>query len=167
MCWHGNTGQGPRIDANFSVLVRLSQRSGSQSPGDRGRREISGAVGPYESELRGRSMLVNRARMFPAECVVRGYLSGSGWKDYTRTGQDLRHCSAAGFARIGAFAGTDFHSCDQEHERRARREYFFRPDGSARRREPCRGTAPAEPRDICQGGGSCAAAGIDSCRYQV
>src|ERR1700749_2560421 len=32
-------------------------------------------------------MLVNRARMFPAECVVRGYLSGSGWKDYTRTGQ--------------------------------------------------------------------------------
>jgi phosphoribosylaminoimidazole-succinocarboxamide synthase len=42
---------------------------------------------PYEDELRGRSMLVNRARMFPAECVVRGYLSGSGWKDYTRTGK--------------------------------------------------------------------------------
>jgi phosphoribosylaminoimidazole-succinocarboxamide synthase len=42
---------------------------------------------PYESELRGRSMLVNRARMFPAECVVRGYLSGSGWKDYKSTGK--------------------------------------------------------------------------------
>jgi phosphoribosylaminoimidazole-succinocarboxamide synthase len=42
---------------------------------------------PYENELRGRSMLVNRARMFPAECVVRGYLSGSGWKDYNRTGK--------------------------------------------------------------------------------
>src|SRR5579863_10326504 len=42
---------------------------------------------PYADELRGRSMLVNRARMFPAECVVRGYLSGSGWKDYTRTGE--------------------------------------------------------------------------------
>jgi phosphoribosylaminoimidazole-succinocarboxamide synthase len=41
----------------------------------------------YEGELRGRSMLVNRARMFPAECVVRGYLSGSGWKDYSQTGQ--------------------------------------------------------------------------------
>jgi phosphoribosylaminoimidazole-succinocarboxamide synthase len=40
----------------------------------------------YRSELRDRSMLVNRARMFPAECVVRGYLSGSGWKDYIRTG---------------------------------------------------------------------------------
>jgi phosphoribosylaminoimidazole-succinocarboxamide synthase len=42
---------------------------------------------PYASELRDRSMLVNRARMFPAECVVRGYLSGSGWKDYQKTGK--------------------------------------------------------------------------------
>lgn len=42
---------------------------------------------PYREELRDRSMLVNRARMFPAECVVRGYLSGSGWKDYKQTGK--------------------------------------------------------------------------------
>ena len=42
---------------------------------------------PYLEELRDRSMLVNRARMFPAECVVRGYLSGSGWKDYKQTGK--------------------------------------------------------------------------------
>jgi phosphoribosylaminoimidazole-succinocarboxamide synthase len=42
---------------------------------------------PYQEELRDRSMLVNRARMFPAECVVRGYLSGSGWKDYQQTGK--------------------------------------------------------------------------------
>jgi phosphoribosylaminoimidazole-succinocarboxamide synthase len=41
----------------------------------------------HKDELRDRSMLVNRARMFPAECVVRGYLSGSGWKDYTETGK--------------------------------------------------------------------------------
>jgi phosphoribosylaminoimidazole-succinocarboxamide synthase len=40
----------------------------------------------YAGELRGRSMLVKRAQMFPAECVVRGYLSGSGWKDYQSTG---------------------------------------------------------------------------------
>src|SRR5437660_6157892 len=37
---------------------------------------------PYEAELRGRSMIVCRADMVPIECVVRGYLSGSGWKDY-------------------------------------------------------------------------------------
>jgi phosphoribosylaminoimidazole-succinocarboxamide synthase len=44
-------------------------------------------LNPYREELRDRSMLVNRARMFPAECVVRGYLSGSGWKDYKQTGR--------------------------------------------------------------------------------
>lgn len=40
----------------------------------------------YADELRGRSMLVSRAQMFPVECVVRGYLSGSGWKDYQARG---------------------------------------------------------------------------------
>lgn len=40
----------------------------------------------YRDELDGRSMLVKRAQMFPVECVVRGYLSGSGWKDYLATG---------------------------------------------------------------------------------
>jgi len=40
----------------------------------------------FRKELRGRSMLVRRARMVPVECVVRGYLSGSGWKEYRETG---------------------------------------------------------------------------------
>jgi phosphoribosylaminoimidazole-succinocarboxamide synthase len=38
------------------------------------------------SELEGRSMWVKRAEMFDIECVARGYISGSGWKDYQRTG---------------------------------------------------------------------------------
>ena len=37
-------------------------------------------------DLRGRALRVQRLRMLPVECVVRGYLSGSGWKDYQRTG---------------------------------------------------------------------------------
>jgi phosphoribosylaminoimidazole-succinocarboxamide synthase len=41
---------------------------------------------PYAGQLNGRSMLVKRAKMFPVECVVRGYISGSGWKDYRQTG---------------------------------------------------------------------------------
>ena len=41
---------------------------------------------PYLDQLRGRSMVVAKAQMIPIECVVRGYLSGSGWKDYQRTG---------------------------------------------------------------------------------
>jgi len=43
-------------------------------------------VQPYATQLEGRSMLVKRAEMFPVECVVRGYISGSGWKDYQQTG---------------------------------------------------------------------------------
>ncbi len=41
---------------------------------------------PHRELLAGRSMLVERARVFPVECVVRGYLAGSGWKDYRATG---------------------------------------------------------------------------------
>ena len=44
------------------------------------------AIRKYAGELRGRSMLVMRAEMFPVECVARGYLSGSGWKEYQATG---------------------------------------------------------------------------------
>jgi phosphoribosylaminoimidazole-succinocarboxamide synthase len=40
----------------------------------------------YATQLRGRSMLVKRAQMYPVECVVRGYLSGSGWKEYKASG---------------------------------------------------------------------------------
>jgi phosphoribosylaminoimidazole-succinocarboxamide synthase len=43
------------------------------------------------AKLAGRSMLVRRAEVFPVECVVRGYLSGSGWKDYRRTGEVCGH----------------------------------------------------------------------------
>jgi phosphoribosylaminoimidazole-succinocarboxamide synthase len=41
----------------------------------------------YADQLRGRSMLVQRAEMFPVECVVRGYISGSAWKEYKATGK--------------------------------------------------------------------------------
>lgn len=41
---------------------------------------------PYRETLEGRSMLVKKARPLPVECIVRGYLSGSGWKEYQKTG---------------------------------------------------------------------------------
>jgi len=40
----------------------------------------------HRDQLEGRSMLVRRAEMIDVECVARGYLSGSGWKDYRATG---------------------------------------------------------------------------------
>jgi phosphoribosylaminoimidazole-succinocarboxamide synthase len=42
-------------------------------------------------DLKGRSMLVRKADVFPVECVVRGYLVGSGWKDYLATGEVSGH----------------------------------------------------------------------------
>ena len=45
------------------------------------------ALQKYADQLRGRSMMVQRAEMFPVECVVRGYISGSAWKEYQATGK--------------------------------------------------------------------------------
>ena len=41
---------------------------------------------PFSNSLEGRSMLVKKARPLPVECIVRGYIAGSGWKDYLQTG---------------------------------------------------------------------------------
>ena len=48
--------------------------------------EYPAALQPYADQLEGRSMLVTRAEMFPVECVARGYLAGSGWKEYQASG---------------------------------------------------------------------------------
>jgi phosphoribosylaminoimidazole-succinocarboxamide synthase len=45
------------------------------------------ALRPYKDILDKRSMLVRKTRVIPVECVVRGYLSGSGWKEYQKTGK--------------------------------------------------------------------------------
>ena len=50
-------------------------------------RTYPAACQPFVSELAGRSMRVRKAAVLPIECIVRGYLSGSGWKDYQKTGQ--------------------------------------------------------------------------------
>ena len=41
---------------------------------------------PFRDQLRGRSMIVRKTKPLPVECVVRGYLAGSGWKEYQQTG---------------------------------------------------------------------------------
>ncbi|MGH9475059.1 MAG: phosphoribosylaminoimidazolesuccinocarboxamide synthase [Terriglobales bacterium] len=49
-------------------------------------KDFPAAVQKEYDQLEGRSMLVKRLQMFPVECVVRGYLSGSGWKEYQKLG---------------------------------------------------------------------------------
>lgn len=48
--------------------------------------DFPAATHKYRDDLEGRSMLVKKARPLPVECIVRGYVSGSGWKEYKATG---------------------------------------------------------------------------------
>src|SRR5436309_4032619 len=57
----------------------------------------------YKDQLRGRSMLVRRAEMFPVECVVRGYISGSAWKEYKAPGKVSGVSLLAGLKEQDAF----------------------------------------------------------------
>lgn len=50
-------------------------------------KDLPAQLDAYKDMLENRFMRVKRACMFPVECVVRGYISGSGWKDYQRTGE--------------------------------------------------------------------------------
>ncbi len=51
---------------------------------------------PFRAQLDGRAMIVRRTKPLPVECVVRGYLAGSGWKDYQATGAICGHKLPAG-----------------------------------------------------------------------
>ena len=48
--------------------------------------EYPEALRPYADDLRGRSMLVRKVKMVEVECIARGYLTGSGWKEYQKSG---------------------------------------------------------------------------------
>ncbi len=63
--------------------------------------------------------MVRRLKPLPIEAVVRGYLIGSGWKDYQRDWRRVRHRAAAGAAAGGVPAATHFHAGDQGRRRRA------------------------------------------------
>ena len=63
---------------------------------------------PHREQLEGRSMLVKRLEMFPIECVTRGYIVGSGWKDYQRTGSVCGIALPAGLQECAKLAGAIF-----------------------------------------------------------
>jgi phosphoribosylaminoimidazole-succinocarboxamide synthase len=48
--------------------------------------EFPATLAPFHDQLRGRSMIVRKTKPLPVECVVRGYLAGSGWKEYQQSG---------------------------------------------------------------------------------
>ena len=62
-------------------------------------------------------MLVRRTDPVPIECVVRGYISGSGWKDYQRTGAICGIPLPAGLRESDPLARADLHAVDEGHHR--------------------------------------------------
>ncbi len=93
-------GQGPRAHRAVGVLVRA----------DAGRscRTTCSRSGRTAARLECR-----RLEMLPIECVVRGYLSGSGWKDYRATGAVCGHRLPEGLRRVRPAAGADLHAGDE------------------------------------------------------
>lgn len=78
-------------------------------------------------DLAGRSLIVKKARTIPLECIVRGYLIGSGWKDYRKNG---RVCGIPAARRISAGSeagGTAFHAVDESRQRTMTRISVSRP----------------------------------------
>ncbi len=105
----------------------------------------------YADQLRGRSMLVVRADMVAIECVVRGYLSGSGWKEYKASGSVCGIPLPIGTARVGQTAGADLHARHQGHQR-PRREHLVRPMVDACGPRAQRAAARPEHQDLPDGG---------------
>ena len=60
--------------------------------------EFPAPLAPHAGMLRGRAVVVKKARPLPIECIVRGYITGSGWKDYQATGSVCGHALPAGLA---------------------------------------------------------------------
>ena len=92
-----------------------------------------------------------RRTVVPIECVVRGYLAGSGWKEYRQARHGLRHPAAAGPARERAAARADLHAGHQGGERP-------RPEHLLRARWP-RSSAPDVAEDAAASAASTSTAG--------
>ena len=98
-------------------------------PGD-----VIGGDPAVGADLRGRMMLGRLAEVIPVECVVRGYLSGSGWKEYQATRIGLRRPAPRRPPRVRPPARADLHAGLEGAPGRARREHPVRAGRRARRR---------------------------------
>ena len=103
----------------------------------------------YADQLRGRSMLVIRANMVNIECVVRGYLSGSGWKEYKSTGAVCGIKLPAGLRESDKLPEPIFTPV-HEGRQRSRREHFVRRNGEDCRPRLEREAARPEPEGLHQ-----------------
>ena len=75
------------------------------------------ALKDHRASLAGRAMLCKRTTVFPIECVIRGYLSGSAWKEYAAAGTLAGEKLAAGPARKRQTRACDLQPGDQGRDR--------------------------------------------------
>ena len=92
---------------------------------------IPAVLHPFADQLEGRSMLVKRAKMIDIECVARGYISGSGWKDYRPPATVCGIPLPGGPGGKRPLPATHLHS-GFEGRIRTRRKYFVRQSGPFR-----------------------------------
>ena len=160
-CCRRHPGQGADAHPAVGVVVRAARRPGAPPPGRDDPRSRPGVAG--------RAMLVPRlSMMLPVECVARGYLAGSGWHDYQRTGADLRRRAAARAGRGLPAAGADLHPDDEGAGRGARRDDPGLGGGRPVGRD-ARGRAAGRSRSRSTGGrrASRPSGGIIARRHQV
>ena len=87
-------------------------------------------------EVRGRAMAVKKLKMLPVECVVRGYITGSGWKDYQATGERLGIELPPGLRESEQLPDADLHAVDEGRGRATtRRSTSTAPPSSSATRE--------------------------------
>jgi hypothetical protein len=137
-CWARDSGQGQDPHADLALLVRSAQGLVPNHLITADVSEFPAALQPYADQLEGRSMLVKRAAMFPVECVARGYLAGSGWKEYQAGGTVCGIPLPGGLLDGSRLPEPIVYAGDQEPGRRARREHLLCRDeallGAAMRR---------------------------------
>ncbi len=129
---HSRQGRGP--DPALELLVRTHAADRRESPygspaGRRGHRSRRDAP-----PCARRAVVVRRLKPLPVEAVVRGYLIGSGWKDYKVTGAVCGIPLPAGLAMAAQLPQPIFTPATKAEIGRARREHQFRRNGAAGRR---------------------------------
>ena len=101
---------------------------------------------PFEAQLTGRSMLVRRARPLPVECIVRGFLAGSGWKEYQTLGTVCGQTLPAGLRLADALPAPIFTpatKADAGHDENISWERFVAVLGDATLAETLRAASMA------------------------
>ena len=136
----GHPRQGRAADHAQPVVVRPARRRRRRARHPEPSR-ADHVLGPttrraslIPAEVAGRAMLVQSLEMLPIECVVRGYLTGSGWAEYQRERHGVRHPAARRAAERRPAARADLHAGVQGADGRARREHLVRAHRRARRR---------------------------------